>query len=73
MSEIKTPPATDAYRDGWERVFGDSGEAPVRALEIGFEGAPECLGDGIGRFPRGLEGPLGFVLPSVVMGGHGGR
>ena len=41
MSEIKTHPTTDAYRDGWERVFGDSGEAPVRALEIGFEGAQE--------------------------------
>lgn len=44
MGEIKTPPATDAYRDGWERVFGDSGEAPVHAMEIGFEGAPG--GDG---------------------------
>lgn len=73
MSEIKTPPATDAYRAGWERVFGDSDESPVVAMGIGFEGSPEVGGDGIGRFPEGFSGPLGFVLPGVrVRVGGGG-
>ena len=46
MSEIKTPPATDAYREGWDRTFsanvekGDSGESSVHAaVSEGVRGA----------------------------------
>ncbi len=29
LTDITTPPATDAYRDGWERVFGKQPKAPT--------------------------------------------
>jgi hypothetical protein len=32
---IRTPPATDAYRDAWERVFGD-GEPDEEPTPLSF-------------------------------------
>jgi len=57
---VKVIPITDAYRAGYEGIDWDSGGSLVRPMEVGFEGSP---GDGIGRFPAGMSGPVGFVLP----------
>ncbi len=44
ITDIVTPPATEAYRDGWDRVFGKRKLTPdeQRALEPNdmHEGAP---------------------------------
>lgn len=52
--KIKTPPATDAYRDGWDRIWEDDlGEE----IDTGGHSPPVYGGRPIGGFsvPMGLE------------------
>ena len=59
MGKVRVIPHSDAYREGWERTFGDSGSAPVSPMRVSYEG--------VGRFPEGMDGPLGFVVPGYVV------
>ena len=38
MSDIRTPPATEEYREGWERIFGKKEEKRIKKLaEEGYD------------------------------------
>jgi len=72
---VSVIPVTDAYREGWERVFG---KAHVPGVQGVTESSCSLVGDSslpkeeYGRFPLGFVGPLAFDLTGCMVGYRGG-
>ena len=71
MSDIRTPPATEEYREGWERIFGKKDEKGIKKLAeevydiirkcvdckyFSNMGGPYCEKDGTAEIPPPFGG-----------------